>query len=376
MKVLHVEAGMHLHGGALQVVFLMRGLAARGVDVVLACPVGSEVAAAVKAMGLRVHEMTMGGDPDIGLIFRLGRLIRSENPDVLHLHSRRGADVWGPIAGRVYGVPAVLSRRVDNPESPLWAALKYRLPRHVVTISQGIRDVLLSEGVPAERISCIPSAVDTTQYRPRRGELPWFRQEFGLPDDALVIGMVAQFIERKGHTTLLQALPDVLARHPSVRVLLLGRGPLRDGIAARVAADPLLSGCVKLPGFRHDMDRILPCLDVLAHPASMEGLGVALLQAAACCVPIVAGRAGGIPEIVQPGVNGELIEPGDAQALSRALNALLDSADLRERMGAAGRQWVERHFSVDSMVEGNLGVYNALLGREHGRPTIDTVSKP
>jgi glycosyltransferase involved in cell wall biosynthesis len=357
MKVLHVEAGRHLYGGALQVVFLMRGLAQRGVHVALACPQGSAIATAVRELGLPVHEMPMRGDADIGLVGRLRQLMREMEPDVLHLHSRRGCDTWGALAGRLHGVPTVLSRRVDNPESKLWAALKYRLPDHVVTISQGIREVLLREGVPEARITCVPSAVDTAQYRPGRGELRWFREEFKLSDESLVIGMAAQFIERKGHLTLLDALPAVFARHPEARVLLLGQGPLVESIQQRVAADPVLAGRVQLTGFRRDLDRVLPCLDVLAHPAYMEGLGVALLQAAACGVPIVGGRTGGIPEIVQPGLNGELIEPGDVAALAGALNDLLDSGERRVRMGAAGRLWVEKQFSIDAMVEGNLAVY-------------------
>jgi len=363
MKVLHVEAGMHLYGGALQVVFLMRGLAQRGVDVVLACPTGSAIAGSVRQLGLPVREMAMRGDADVGLVGRLGQLLRAERPDILHLHSRRGCDSWGAIAGRWHGLPTVLSRRVDNPESRLWAALKYRLPDHVVTISQGIREVLLGEGVPPARISCVPSAVDTSQYRPGRSDLAWFRHEFGLADDALVIGMAAQFIERKGHATLLDALPVVFERHPGVRVLLFGQGPLVEVMRERISADPALAARVQLPGFRRDLDRLLPCLDVLAHPAHMEGLGVALLQAAACGVPIVGGRAGGIPEIVRPGLTGELVEPGDSAGLAAALNLLLDSAELRERMGAAGRDWVERHFSIPAMVEGNLAVYQMLLAR-------------
>ena len=122
-------------------------------------------------------------------------------------------------------------------------------------------------------------------------------------------------------------------------------------------ADALLSRHVVLPGFRKDLDRILPCLDVLAHPAFMEGLGVSLLQAAACGVPLLGGRAGGIPEIVQPGLNGALIEPGDTAALAQELNRLLASADLRQRFGQAGRRWVEERFSVEAMVAGNLAVY-------------------
>lgn len=362
MKVLHVEAGMHLYGGALQVVFLLRGLRELGVDSVLACPTGSAIAEAATPHA-RIAAMPMKGDADVGLLGRLRQLIRSERPDVVHLHSRRGSDLWGALAGRLEGVPVVLSRRVDNPESRWVVALKYRLYDEVVTISEGIRQVLLREGVPAAKLHCVLSAVDTQQYRPDRSHLAWFRETFGLAEDERTIGMVAQFIARKGHSTLLDALPAVLAQHPRTRVLLFGQGPIRDEIQARVQATPALAERVLLPGFRKDLDRILPCLDVLAHPAFMEGLGVSLLQAAACGVPLVGGRAGGIPEIVQPGLNGELIEPGDVAGLAQALNRVLASPELRQRYGVAGREWVEARFSIAAMVRGNHAVYQQAVQR-------------
>ncbi|MEY4764597.1 MAG: glycosyl transferase, group 1 [Pseudomonadota bacterium] len=364
MKVLHVEAGMHLYGGALQVVFLLRGLKALGVDSVLACPTGSAIAAEA-APHADVRTMPMKGDVDMGLTGRLRRLIREVKPDVVHLHSRRGSDIWGAVAGRLEGVPVVLSRRVDNPEKPWVVKLKYRLYDEVVTISDGIRQVLLSEGVPPAKVHCVLSAVDTDQYRPegRSADLAWFREEFKLKPDALTIGMVAQFIARKGHHTLLDALPAVLAQHPQTQVILFGQGPLTDEIRSLVQASPLLSKHVQLPGFRKDLARVLPCLDVLAHPAFMEGLGVSLLQAAACGVPLVGGRAGGIPEIIQPGLNGELITPGDVPALSAALMGLLGDEARRQRCGQAGREWVMQRFSIQAMVQGNLGVYRHALQR-------------
>ena len=163
MKVLHVEAGMHLYGGALQVVFLLRGLKALGVDSILACPDGSAIAREA-APHAQVVTLPMKGDLDVGLLSRLRHLIREVRPDVIHLHSRRGSDIWGALAGRLEGVPVVLSRRVDNPEARLVVKLKYRLYDEVVTISEGIRQVLLSEGVPAGKLHCVLSAVDTQQY--------------------------------------------------------------------------------------------------------------------------------------------------------------------------------------------------------------------
>lgn len=363
MKTLHVEAGMHLYGGALQVVFLLQGLQRRGDEAVLVCPLGSAIAEAARPYAARVHEIAMKGDLDLGLPGRLAALIRAERPALVHLHSRRGSDLWGGVAARRTGVPAVLSRRVDNREPRGWVACKYRLYDRVIAISEGIRKVLLDEGLAPAQVVCVHSAVDTQRYRPGRDELPWLRREFGLADDELTVAMAAQFIPRKGHRTLLAALPAVLAAQPRTRVLLFGQGPEHDAVRQQAQALGLAERVV-FAGFRQDLARVLPCVDVMVHPAELEGLGVALLQAAACGLPIVAGRAGGIPEIVRPGLNGELIEPGDAEGLARHLVALLADPALRARYGAAGRQLVLDHFSVDAMVDGNRAVYrDAVEGR-------------
>lgn len=360
MKILHVEAGKHLYGGARQVLYIVEGLAARGVTNLLACPAGSEMARQQPA-GTRVVAMKMGGDGDIGMVTRLASLIRAEKPDLVHLHSRRGADTWGGLAARLAGVPCVLSRRVDNPESRLAVALKYRLYDHVITISEGIRQVLLSEGLAPAKVSCVRSAVDATPYLAPVDRAA-FCAEFGLPADALVAGVVAQLIPRKGHRYLLAALPALLARHPALKVLIFGQGPLEAELRAEVSAAGLAEA-VRFTGFRHDLPRWLGGLDMLVHPADMEGLGVSLLQASAAAVPIVTSRAGGLPEAVQDGVTGILCPPGDVAALGAAIDRLAGDAALRARFGAAGRARILAEFSIDAMVDGNLRVYRQVLGR-------------
>jgi len=360
MKILHVEAGKHLYGGARQVLYIVEGLAARGVDNLLACPAGSEMSRQQPA-GARVLPMKMGGDGDIGLAFRLARLIRAEQPDLVHLHSRRGADTWGGLAARLAGVPCVLSRRVDNPESRWAVALKYRLYDHVITISEGIRQVLLSEGLAPQKVSCVRSAVDATPYLPPVDRAA-FRAEFGLPPDALVAGVVAQLIPRKGHRYLLSALPGLLERHPALQVLIFGQGPLEAELRAEVESRHL-ANAVRFTGFRHDLPRWLGGLDMLIHPADMEGLGVSLLQASAAGVPIVTSRAGGLPEAVQDGVTGILCPPGDVAALAAAIDRLAGDAALRTRFGAAGRARILAEFSIAAMVDGNLAIYRQVLGR-------------
>ncbi|MBK6655463.1 glycosyltransferase [Zoogloea sp.] len=360
MKILHVEAGKHLYGGARQVQYITEGLAARGIDSLLACPIDSEMSRQ-PPVGVRVLPIRMGGDGDIGLAFRLARLIRAEQPDLVHLHSRRGADTWGGLAAKMAGVPCVLSRRVDNPESRLAVAIKYRLYDHVITISEAIRQVLLDEGLAADKVSCVRSAVDPAPFL-APVDPSAFRAEFRLPQDALVIGVVAQMIPRKGHRYLFSALPGLLERYPELQVLVFGQGPLLGELRGDVAARGL-DGVVHFTGFRHDLASWIGGLDMLVHPAEMEGLGVSLLQAAAAGVPVITSRAGGLPEAVQDGVTGILCPPGDVDALAAAIDHLAGDPALRHQYGKAGRQRILAEFSIGRMVDGNLALYHQVLGR-------------
>jgi glycosyltransferase involved in cell wall biosynthesis len=183
--------------------------------------------------------------------------------------------------------------------------------------------------------------------------------EFGLPDNALIVGMAAQFIPRKGYEVLMGAIPQITARYPTARFLLFGQGPLQERIRDRAEREGL-SESVRFTGFRKDLASYLGCLDLLVHPALDEGLGIVLLEACAAGIPVVATPVGGVPEVIRDRVNGLLVPAGDAEALAGAVMRLLEAKDLRIRLGRAGREIVEEEFSVETMVEGNLRVYREL----------------
>ena len=183
MRILHVETGMNLYGGALQVHYLLQGLAGRKeVTNVLVCPVGSAIEQVAGESVNTVYSIPMKGDLDLLFIPRLMRIIRAEKPDLVHLHSRRGADILGGVAARLSGTPCILTRRVDNPENRLLARVKYRLYNRVITISEGIRTVLIGEGVPPGKITCVHSAVDIVQYS-APCDRSWFLREFGIEEN-------------------------------------------------------------------------------------------------------------------------------------------------------------------------------------------------
>lgn len=366
MKVAHVETGRHLYGGPQQVFYLVDELARRGVENVVIAPADSGIDAACRAAGVRVENVACKGDHDIRLAMRLAKILDREKPDLVHCHSRRGADLFGGMAARIVGLPAVLSRRVDNPESAWSAAIRYRSYDRIVAISDAIATVLQSAGVSRERIVVIRSAVDAQRFAqtPDCGRVA---TDYGLSDDAFVVACVAQFIHRKGQRFLLEAVARLRHEFRQMRVLLFGRGPMRQSLrdlAARLGIDDI----VEFVGFKDDLDDYLGCFDLLVHPALREGLGVATLKAAAAGLPVIAFASGGLTESVVDGETGMLVAPGDSDALTIAIARLAADAGLRRRYGDAGRRRMQSEFSIQTMTAKHLSLYQQILARRRDAP--------
>ena len=360
VRVAHLETGRHLYGGARQVLYLVSGLAKHHVDNVLICT--SDSAIAKVPVDARVIETPMSGEADVGFLWRLRRILEAEHVDLLHVHSRRGADLYGGWAARLAGVPAIVSRRVDNTEVRVFARAKYEHYAAVIGISKAIVGVLVELGLPREKLFCVRSAVDIREYQPGGNDA--LRGELNLPDGAVTVGVIAQLIERKGHRHLLQAFAALKPEWPNVYIICFGQGPLLGELHA--AADELqLGDRVQFVGFRNDLPALLPGLDFVVHPALAEGLGVALLEAQSAGVPIVASACGGIPEVVSHGETGLLVPPGDVDALTNAMLSLLRYPAQRASMGSAARLRIEREFSIEAMVSGNLAVYEKVLEKRN-----------
>jgi glycosyltransferase involved in cell wall biosynthesis len=360
LRVLHLESGRLVLGGARQVVNLVQGLRAAGVENTIVCPQGSRLIHALPDGTARVHSAPMRSDFDLTTAWHVAGVIRRHAPHVIHVHSRRCLQWLGGLAARSQRVPVVYTRRNPATELPWVARAKYAIYERVIAISACIFEQLVRLGVPAEKLRLVPSGVDLP---PPVDDRLGLRRELGLDDDSLVLGSVGQFTRRKRQSEVIEAAQHLLPRYPTLKLILFGSGKLEAALKRQVAAAGL-KGVARFAGFRTDVRRLLPALDVVLHPALGEGLGVALLEAAAAGVPIVAARDGGIPDIVRHEINGLLVEPGQVAGLAAAVSKLLDDAELRRRFGAAGRELVARHFTCGQMVAGNLAVYREVLA-EH-----------
>ncbi|MDC9825774.1 glycosyltransferase [Devosia sp. ZB163] len=361
MKVLHVEPGKGLAGGGQQVLYIVEGLRSRGVEGVVACEPDGPLDTQLRAMGIRTAPTIYSGDADLFYAARLRDLAAREGADLVHLHSRRGA-VLGMIAAKWAGVPCVTSRRVDDRlSSPVSVWAHSRLNARVVCISDAIRRVMQNAGVPADKLVTIRSSVDPAPWQ-HPAPRPEFLAEFALPDDAFVIGVVAQLIPRKGHRYLFEALSELASER--VRVVVFGNGRSQAELEQMVAQLGL-GAVVQFAGQRWDLPRWMGNLDLLVHPATMEGLGVALLQASSAGVPIVASAAGGIIEAVRHGVNGLLVPPADVPALREAIALLLADESRGVEMGRAGMALMASEYSAGAMVEQHIALYQGILANRN-----------
>lgn len=362
MRVAHLEFGRHLYGGARQVLYLADGLAEMGLDNLVYCAPGSAMAGAVRDTRATAVELAVGGDADLTLPWRIAQQLRRDHVDLVHVHSRRGADTFGGWAAGLARVPAVITRRVDNPETAWLARIKYARFAAVIGISREI--VAMLEGYGLENVALIPSAVDTERFAPTDGDRcrRSISDRLGVAPNVPVVGMVAQFISRKGHRRGLEIFGRTRERVPDARLVLFGQGPLEAQVRER-AEELGLSDAVIFAGLRTDLPELLPGLDVLLHPAEREGLGVALLESQSSGVPPLAARLGGMVDAIEHERTGLLLPLADLEHWSAALVTLLTDGARRRAMGEAGRRRMIDKFSIAAMVRRNRAVYDDVISR-------------
>ncbi len=359
VKILHVETGRHFLGGPQQVVYLINALRERGHDNTLVCPPDSGIDGVARLAGIRVQNLFCAGDLDLPFAYRLSQYLKEQAPDIVHCHSRRGADLLGGLAASYAEIPAVVSRRVDNTEMRLMATLRYKPFQKIIAISAAIAEVLRNHDVEDERIAVIRSAVDAAAFA-RVPDREAFRQEFHIEEGAFAIAAAGQLIPRKGHRYLLQAVAGLVRKHPQIRLVIFGDGYLNNQLRAQAAALGL-GGVVQFAGFRDDLDDFIACFDLFAHPALAEGLGVAALKAAAAGVPVVGFDAGGLCEAVEHTKTGLLVPKENVDELQSAIATMIDDDHMRQQMSIAGRERMQNEFSIATMADKHMALYESVL---------------
>lgn len=367
MFALHIDTARTWRGGQNQVLLTVNGLREIGHRAALVAHPDGELRRRASE-GLELIPLAPRTEMDLSAAWRLARVLKRLEPDVIHAHDPHGIAMaalalsMGGASGPSGRVPAlVASRRVDfHLKTNSFSRWKHRQVACFMAASELIRRMLVADGVPAERTVTVHEGIDVDHVA--AAPPVNVHEVFWLPHHAPVVGNVAALVPHKGQRHLIEAAHLVVRDVPDARFLILGEGELRDPLTRQIR-EYRLEKHVLLPGFRTDVLGCLKSFDLFVMSSVAEGLGTSLLDAMACAKPIVATAAGGIPEIIEDGVNGLLVPPRDHHAMAAAIVRLLTDAPLRDQLGKVGLARVRERFTVERMVAETVAVYARVAGR-------------
>jgi glycosyltransferase involved in cell wall biosynthesis len=373
MFSLHIDTARTWRGGQNQVLLTVNGLRSMGQRAALVAHPDGELRRRVDE-GLELIPIAPRTEMDLSAAWRLARVIKRLQPDVIHAHDPHGVAMaslafsLGSGSSPSGRPPALIAaRRVDfHLKGNSFSRWKHRQVDCFVAASNAIRAMLVADGVPESKAVTVHEGIDVEHVL--AAPPVNVHETFFLPHHAPVVGNIGALVPHKGQRHLIEAAHLVVRQLPDVRFVILGEGELREHLE-RLVREHHLEKHVLLPGFRIDVLGCIKGFDLFVMSSVTEGLGTSLLDAMACSKAIVATKAGGIPEVVDDGVTGLLVEPRDHHGLAAAIVTLMKDVQERQRMAAAGFARVTARFTVERMVAETATVYARVAGTPHAAGT-------
>lgn len=362
INVLHIDTERGWRGGQQQAAYLVKKMVEMGFHTAVVCKPRSKFHSFCQREKIPHYPIAMRNELDFVSGFKIASLCRKFKFEILHLHSAHALSLglWAKLFYKRLKLIAV--RRVVFPikKNPI-SQFKYKnhhLER-IVSISDGIKRVLIEDGVPENKIVTIKSGVDLGRFNSVSPPED-FRKSLKIPDGDILVGTIAAITGEKGYPNLIRAAKVVLGRAENVTFLAVGGGS--DEEEVRNLAEKLnLGGKFIFAGFREDIGNFLKSFDIFVLASKMEGLGTSVLDAQTVGLPIVATTAGGIPEMIVDGRNGFLVPPEDEASLADAILRLIGDGRLRQKLGENAKREVKR-FSIDKTIRDNIELYRKILG--------------
>jgi glycosyltransferase involved in cell wall biosynthesis len=312
-------------------------------------------------LGARTVELPSPRDPRFAAV--VSDSLATHPADVFHCHVGTGSEDWdGVRLARRAGCPAVVQTQhlpylVSSPRKRRAYHHAIEEVDRLIAVSEGLRRTYSRIGVPPERFTIVLNGVAPLRDRIGRDAA---RAALGLDPRQPVVLTVGRLTHMKGQWHLIDAVPGLLGRFPDLAVVLVGDGPLREALEKR-AAGLGVGGAVLFPGHRGDARQLLAAADVFVLPSRHEGMPLVALEAMEAGLPVVGTRVIGTEEVVDDGVTGALVRPGDPAALVPALGQLLADPALRRRQGDAGRRRYLAGFTRERMARDTAAVYESVL---------------
>lgn len=309
----------------------------------------------LEAAGIKVTVGNKQGTLDRQVIKALKRACLAPRVDIVHAHNFMPGYYVATALAMTLNAPTFVGSCHDMgtrlKERKLRWLFRFALSRmaSVAMVGKQVHDRYVLGGmVPPHKATTVLNGIPVGKFAQSPARRAEARRRLSLAPDDLVIGCVGRLVALKNHRILLQTVPELAARHPRLKLVIVGYGEeearLRQQAGQLGIEDRLL-----ITGQRSDVADLLPGLDIFTLPSQTEGVSIALLEACATGLPIVATRVGGNPEIIRDGTTGMLVSPSDVPALQSALDTLLSHAERRQLLGDNARLWVTEHASTESL---------------------------
>ena len=360
LRIVHTESSLGWGGQEMRILSESQGMLRRGHDVKLLCPPQARICTEAANWGVPVVALPIDRKRPVGL-GALHHWFGANPSDIVNTHS--STDSWLASCAMVaLGGPTriVRTRHISAPvpRGPLSRWLYMRAAARVVTTGEALRRELVERnGFNANRIESVPTGIDAGRFRP--GERKAMRAKFGLPQDKILVGIVATLRSWKGHAVLLDAMARL---HEGIELVIVGDGPQREALERKIVALNL-RGRVRMQGQQADVLPWLRALDIFALPSyANEGVPQALVQAMLVELPCVTTQVGGIPEVAEHERTALVVPPQDSVALAGAIERLAGDEGMRRELGEAARKHCVEGYSYERMLDRMENIYRNVAG--------------
>jgi glycosyltransferase involved in cell wall biosynthesis len=370
IHIVQVIDSLKIGGAEMLLRELTQGLLDRNFRVTVCYNTAGPLVDSFNAMDIELFHFPSKARINPFLITQLSGVMKRGKPQLVHTHLFK-SDFHGRLAARLSGVPVVISTLHNNdvwarrfPLGQIYGATA-RFTDALIAVSQEVRQYHLQyTGIPAEKIVTIENGVDLSRFSTidtMPGEN--FRKEFNIDSKAPLFGIIGRLVPQKDHFLFLRTAAEILKKLPLARFLIVGDGELRGAIEEEARRLSLLPALI-FTGIRRDIPAILDALDVLVFSSKWEGLPVTLLEGMAASRPVVSTAVDGVRDVLQDGITGILGPAGDYYALAQACLKLANNVELRKSMGLAGRKLVSERYSIVSMIDRTVALYQKYLSEK------------
>ena len=371
LRVLFLLTSMPIGGAETLLVNLVRRLDRQRIEPLAACLKQKGKLGEKLESEIPVFDDLLSHKYDMAVTGRLKKLFLDEQVDAVVTVGAGDKMFWGRIAAQRARVPVVLSAL----HSTGWPDGVGRLNRALTGITDGFIAVarqhaeyqIQQEKFPREKVFLIPNGIDTEHFVFNETSRHQWRTRTGIMDEAPVVGIVAALRPEKNHDLFLDAAKRVAVKVPSAQFVIVGDGPERERLR-RLAMAKEIAHQIHFLGSTHDVPGVLSMIDLFSLTSHNEASPVSIMEALSCQRPVVATNVGSINESVLEGKTGFLVDAGDACQLADRWTQVLGDRELREKLGAQGRQHIVKNSSLDSMTEGYTALIEELFYKKRAHP--------